>query len=648
MDPTTTDNQASSGNAAALGPLALLGGWHAAVALLAVLAIGVHLVLWWNGFDDSWWGLTLHDWPLIVALVLGGGPLVFELLRDLLRGVFGSDLLAAISIATSWLLEEYLAGVIVVLMLAGGQWLERFAARRAASVLEALASRMPSQVHLIGADGRQQQVAAAQVRVGDLLLVHPHEVCPVDGKVAAGIGEMDESYLSGEPFLVPKSPGSKVLSGSINGGSLLKIQATSAAEDSRYAQIMQVMQASAQRRPRMRRLADQLGAWYTPLALSVAIAAWLISGEAIRFLAVLVVATPCPLLIGIPITIIGSISLAARRGIIIKNPAILERLDSLTTAIFDKTGTLTYGRPLLVEQVPLPEGCFDSQPLLGWSASLQRYSKHPLGQALLRAAEKEYLPLSQPTAVREEPGHGIQGEVDGHQLWITSREQLMRQHPEQAQRLPPTAGGLECVLVVDAVPERLYRFRDTPRRRGRQFISHLRANHRIGRAMIVSGDRLEEVQYLAELMDIEEIHAQQSPEQKVEIVRREVERGTTLFVGDGINDAPALATASIGVAFGSAEHIASQAADAVVLDSSLERLDELLHIGRRMRRIALQSAVGGMLLSIGGMGIAAAGYLPPVAGAVFQEVIDVLAVLNALRAAQPPSPLSDLEPAAGE
>jgi len=270
-----------------------------------------------------------------------------DLVYKLVTFQFGSDLLAGLSIVTAIFLEEYLAGSLVVLMLSGGETLENYAIRTASRMLEVLAKRAPTTAHRKKSDVIED-ISVDKIVIEDTILIFPHEICPVDGEVIAGNGVMDESYLTGEPFLISKAPGSGVLSGSINGDASLTIKATKLAQDSRYAKIMQVMSESEQKRPRMRRLADQLGAWYTPLAIIIAILAWLISGNAVRFLAVLVIATPCPLLIAIPVAIIGSISLCARRGILIKNPIVLEQIDQCQTMIFDKTGTLTYGKPPLL------------------------------------------------------------------------------------------------------------------------------------------------------------------------------------------------------------------------------------------------------------------------------------------------------------
>jgi heavy metal translocating P-type ATPase len=612
---------------------------QAIIAALALFAIGLHLSLRWRvGEGVRLRGFSIDQLPLFAALLLGGVPLVFGLLTKLLRREFGSDLLAGISIVVSVILGEYLAGSLVVLMLSGGEALEGYAVRSASSLLEALARRMPSQAHR-RENGRVADVPLEGVGVGDTLVVFPHEICPVDGTVLDGHGVMDESYLTGEPYQISKTPGSTVLSGAINGETALTIRASHLAVDSRYAKIMAVMRASQQRRPRLRRLGDQLGAFYTPLALAIASFAWLVSGQPVRFLAVLVVATPCPLLIAIPVAIIGAISLSARRGIVIKDPAVLEKITLCRTAIFDKTGTLTIGQPKLTEVLPA-RGRARGE-VLTLVASLERYSRHPLAGAILEAAEDEHLKLDEASAVSERPGEGLRGTVAGRIVQITSRGKLAVSRPSLPEELPPLAGGMECVVLIDGQYAAAFRFRDQPRTEGASFVRHLQPRHHFDRVMIVSGDRESEVSYLADRVGITDIHASQTPEQKLEIVRREVRQANTVFVGDGVNDAPALTAATVGIAFGQQSDITSEAAGAVLLETSLQKVDELLHISARLRSIALQSAVGGMAASVVGMVVAAAGYLPPVAGAILQEVIDVLAVANALRVAFPPRRLTD-------
>lgn len=604
------------------------------IAALAILAIVIHLILRYGfGIEGP-----PAQYPLYGALLLGGLPLVIDLLGNVWRREFGSDLLAGMSIIVAVLLGEYLAGTFVVLMLSGGETIEAYAVRRASSVLQALANRMPATAHRKN-DLTVDDIELVDVRIGDELLVFPHEICPVDGTVIQGHGVMDESYLTGEPYMMSKTPGSQVLSGAVNGDTALTIRADKLAIDSRYAKIMEVMKESEQQRPRIRRLGDQLGAIYTPVAVAIALMAWLISGEAIRFLAVLVVATPCPLLIAIPVAIIGAISLSARYGIIVKNPAVLEKLDTCRTVIFDKTGTLTYGKPNLTKQMALDPS--RQSEILQLVASVERYSKHPLAAAILDAARNERLNVLPVSAISEKPGEGLQGVVDGHQVEVTSRKLMAKKLPGEMSKLSQLDGGLECLILVDNQYVATYLFRDEVRTDGTTFIQHLKPKHLFKKIMLVSGDRESEVRYLADLVGIKDVYFSQSPEQKVELVREQTESENSIFVGDGINDAPALMAATVGLAFGQNSDVTSEAADAVIMDTSLKKVDEFMHISRRMRRIALQSAVGGMLASIIGMLIAAAGYLPPVAGAISQEVIDVIAVLNALRAAFPPKQLSD-------
>jgi heavy metal translocating P-type ATPase len=430
-----------------------------------------------------------------------------------------------------------------------------------------------------------------------------------------------------------------VLSGAINGHTALTIQAEALPVDSRYAKIMRVMQETEQKRPRLRRLGDKLGAWYTPLAVGVAGAAWAATGEPMRFLAVVVIATPCPLLISIPVAVIGAISLAARHGIIIKNPAVLEQISTCRTLIFDKTGTLTYGKPALTEVIPAPG--FSSEEALRAAASLEQYSKHPLAGAIVVAAQGAKLALEAVSHVSEWPGEGLEGTVAGRAVRITGRSKV----GEGKLALPPPASGLECLVFVDGRHAATFRFHDAPRTESRSFVDHLKPRHEVQKVMLVSGDRESEVRYLAEEVGISEVHASQAPEQKVAIVEQETGRGRTLFVGDGINDAPALLAATVGVAFGPNSDITSEAADAVIMTTSLAKVDELFHISDRMRSIALQSALGGMGLSLLGMIAAAAGYLPALHGAIAQEIIDLAAVLNAVRVALPTAAMSDFEAA---
>lgn len=566
--------------------------------------------------------------PLLAAITVGSVPLLWEILGKLRRGDLGADILAALALITALALQEYLVAVLIILMLTGGQALEEYALGRASSVLAALAARMPNIAHR-KVDGHTEDIALSDIRVGDAIVIFPHETCPVDGVIIEGHGGMDESYLTGEPYRVSKAVGASVLSGAINGDALLVVRAEKLPEDSRYTAIMKVMREAESTRPRLRRLGDQLGAVFAPLALAVAGGAWLVTGEVSRFLAVLVVATPCPLLIAVPITIISAISLAARRGIIIRDPTVLERLPTCRTAIFDKTGTLTLGEPQLTEI--LPAAGREKETILNYAAGLERYSRHPLAGAILQAAKQARLLPPFATHITEKPGQGLVGQVGGKEVVITSRNKVLASHPEWSGLLPPLVAGLECVVLVDGAYAATLRFRDTPRAEGESFISHLGPSHQFMRVMLLSGDRESEVTYLARQLGIKEVFAGQTPEQKLDIVRDETTKAPTLFMGDGINDAPALTAATVGLAFGQASAVTSEAAGAVILENTLAKVDELLHLSQDMRKVALQSALGGMGLSLLGMGFAAAGHLSPVAGALLQEMIDAVAIGWALR-----------------
>jgi heavy metal translocating P-type ATPase len=570
--------------------------------------------------------LPWSEIPSLVVIVGGGGTLVYRLLRRLGSGEFGADWLAGIAIVSSLFLQEYLAGALVVLMLSGGEAVEEYAMGRASSVLDALAKRMPSIAHR--RDGATMaDIKATEVRIGDLLVVLPHELCPVDGEVTDGHSSMDESFLTGEPYRLAKTPGCKVISGAINGEGVITIRAEKEAQNSRYLQIMAVMDSSKQRRPRIRRIGDILGALYTPVAVSIAVGAWIVTGDPLRFLSVLVVATPCPLLIGIPVAIIGAVSWCARNGIVVKDPAALERAQTCTTLITDKTGTLTLGEAVLSSV--WTHGTDDLE-VLRLAATVERYSKHPLAQSIIEAATERKIVLGEASEVQEVPGQGLVGMVQNSKVTITGRKGLSA---DLASQLPTAELGLECIVLVNDQLAAVLRFRDEPRSNSKHFVEHLGPSHSFNEVILLSGDREEEVRDVANQLGIKKIFFSKTPEQKVEIVRQETVKARTMYLGDGINDAPALLAATVGVAFGPRSDITSEAAGVVVMEPSLRKVDQFLHISRHMRAVLLQSAVGGMAFSIVGMGFAAYGVLNPVWGAILQQVIDLLAVLNALRVA---------------
>lgn len=604
---------------------------HAAVAVVILAG----MIAAWVA-PHVWGGSHLRSIILLCAVILTGIPLSIELVWQMVRGNFSVDILAFLSIVSAIALRQYWVAAIVILMLSGGKALEEYSTRRASSVLRALARRMPQIAHRIASEDRLEDVSIDAVAVGDKLAIYPHELCPVDGVVIDGLGTMDESYLTGEPFLIAKAPGATVLSGSINGDAALRIQATNVASESRYAKIVEVLHASEENRPRIRRLGDRLGTWYAPGAIAIAALSWWLSGDPVRFLAVLVIATPCPLLLAIPVAIIGAVSVAARRGIVVKDPSILEKLDSCKTLIVDKTGTLTYGKPSLRDVVAA--GRWTRRQLIQLAASLEKFSKHPLSSAILQAAEDERIPLINPRDVSESPGHGLMGDIDGLRITLTGRGKIPASMQDQLADVEP---GLECVMLINNQLAGLMRFHDQPRGESKPFLSHVESHHGIEQTVLLSGDRQAEVSFFAAGMGIEHVHGGKSPEEKVAIVRELTSRRKTLYLGDGINDAPAMMNATVGIALGVNSDITSEAAGAVILQSSLASVDELIHIGQRMRRIAMTSAIGGMLLSVIGMGAGALGFLAPIEGAILQEVIDLLSILNSLRMILPAKQIGD-------
>ena len=445
---------------------------------------------------------------LLTTIVVASVPVCLEFLAQLRSRSVGVDILAFISIATAVWLGHYWVAAIVILMFSGGRALEDFATRRASSVLRALARRMPQIAHKqIELEGTRD-IPVEQIAPGDLLVVYPHELCPVDGVVVRGIGSMNESYLTGEPFEIEKAPGAAVLSGAINGNGGLTIKATRAARESRYARIVEVLHASEKNRPHMRRLGDRLGMWYAPISIAVAAAVWMLSGDSDRFLSILVIATPCPLLLAIPIAITSAISVSARQGIVIKDPSVLEKIGSCSTLVVDKTGTLTCGTPSLTDVV-----CLNShlrREVVQLAATLEKFSKHPLAGAVLRAASEEQIPLLLPENVREEPGRGLSGTISGHTVTLTSRAKLQ---DDVRQTIGDIGQGMECIVLIDGSAAAVLRFRDQPRAESQPFLRHVRSHHGFSRTVLLSGDRPSEVQYFAQQVGISEIHGGKSPEE---------------------------------------------------------------------------------------------------------------------------------------
>ncbi|MFI8536499.1 heavy metal translocating P-type ATPase [Streptomyces aquilus] len=568
-------------------------------------------------------------WALgtVVAVV----PAVGWVLASLRRRQTGVDLIAVLALGGTLAVGEYLAGALIALMLATGRTLEAAARQRASRDLRALLEHAPRTARRrTGTDVRM--VALDEVVVGDLLVVGPGEVVPVDGRVVGAAAELDESMLTGEPLTVHRPPGEPVRSGVVNAGGAFELRATATAQDSTYAEIVRLARHAGAESAPVVRLADRYAAWFLPLALAVAALAWLVSGSAVRAVAVLVVATPCPLLLAAPVAVVSGLSRASRLGVVVRDGGALENLGRARTLLLDKTGTLTVGRPRVLDVVAAP-GWQPSQ-VLRLAASLDQYSPHVLARAVVNAARERGLRLSVPADVSEEPGRGAVGTVAGRRMAV-GRLDGRADKPGWARAADNRAlldGATVVWLTVDSRPVGAVLLRDPLRPDAPRTLRRLRAAG-IGRLVMLTGDRAEPAREVGAVLGLDDVRAGLSPAGKVDVVRTERRRAVTVMVGDGANDAPALAAADIGVAMGAFGSTASsEAADIVLTTDRVDRLADAVAIAVRSRRIAVQSALGGMLLSLAAMAAAAAGLLTPAVGALLQEGIDAAVILNALRA----------------
>jgi heavy metal translocating P-type ATPase len=591
-------------------------------------------------------------WTWRATTLVGMVPALVHLAVGVRHRRPGVDVVAVLAMAGALALGEALAGAVLAMMLATGNGLDAFAAARAQRELHALLSRAPRTAHRRGG-GVLHDCAIEEVQPDDVLLVRPGEVVPVDGVVVSDAAVVDESALTGEAVPVSRVRGERVSSGSVNAGAPFDLRATATAEQSTYAGIVRlVAQAQAVRAP-MTRLADRWALGFVPLTLSVAGIAWLVSGDAVRALAVLVVATPCPLLLGVPVALISGMSRAARRGMVIKGGATLEALARARVVLLDKTGTLTAGRSRLVE-VQAPSG-LGRDEVLRLAASLDQVSAHVLAAAVVRAARDRNLALANPSEVAETPGQGVRGMVDGRAVAVGRAAWVVADMPawlHRVRRRTALEGLTGVAVAVDGTVVGLLVLADQVRGDAPRAV---RMFHGLGvhRVVMVTGDHPEVATVIGEAVGVDAVLAERSPSDKVDAVlaerRGSAPGGTVVMVGDGINDAPALAAADVGVALAARGATASsEAADVVILPDRLDRVVECLAIARRTRRIALQSVLGGMGLSLLAMGIAAAGLLAPAPGAVLQEVIDALAIAAALRALGGRSPLPTPSPQAVE
>lgn len=601
--------------------------------LVTVLFALVGGTLLLAGFDATW---ARRTW--LAGLLVTGAPVVWRTMRSAARGHFATDIVATLAIVSAALLQQPLAGLIVVLMQTGGEALERYAEGRASRAVRQLEDDAPRLAHRIDGE-RVLDVPATQVRVGDVILVRPGELIPCDGVVVVGSSHLDTSRLTGEPLPVQVHPGSALMSGSANVDGALRIRATARAADSQYARIVELVRSAAASKSPLQRLADRYAVWFTPITLLVCVVAWAASGDASRALAVLVVATPCPLILATPVAIIGGINRAASQQIIMRNGGALERLSDVRVAVFDKTGTLTIGHPGVSRVVAAPP--FTMAEVLRLAGALEQHSGHALARSVVDAAERLSGPLPFPHAVVEHAGQGISGVVAERHVAIGSSAYIAERLDEPATRGDGNSaspnGVLHAVVAIDRRMAGIVEFADRVRPEAVEALRSLKALG-VRRILLLSGDRDANTNEVARAVGIETAVGDLLPADKLDRVARLSEQeGPVMMVGDGSNDAPAVTRAAVGVALaGHGGGVTAEAADVLILNDDLRRLSEAITISRRTMRIARQSIWVGLSLSGVAMLFASVGFVAPVAGALLQEAIDVAVIVNALRASATP------------
>lgn len=573
-----------------------------------------------NAAEVTWLAAT------VVALV----PAAIWVLRDLRRGRYGADLLALIALVGAAAVGEYFAGALIALMVATGRVLDAYAGRRAGRDLSALLQRAPAQAHRRRRD-RIETVAATEIGRGDTVVVLSGETVPVDGTLTTA-GVFDESALTGESIPMVHRAGAQVRSGVVNAGATADIRAGATVENSTYAGIVALAEQAAAETAPVARLADRVAVWFLPLALVVAGAAWVLARDPVRAVAVVVTATPCPLLLAVPVAITAGMSRMARAGVVVKNGAALEILGRTRSLAMDKTGTVTVGRPEVIDILTAPD--IDADQALCRAAAVEQFSPHVLARAVTRAAELHGLAPATAERVSEEPGQGATGTVDGHRVRVGRLPAHTEPAPWAEAVLRRARLDLAGVIWVsiDGVPVAALLVRDRLRDDAARTMRRLRAAG-LSRLLLLTGDRVDNATEVARMLGLTEVLADADPADKIAAIRAERHHGVTTMVGDGVNDAPALAAADIGIALGSRGSTAAvQAADAVIVDDRIDRLADAVDIAQRARRLAVQSAVAGMTLSLLAMIAAAFGLLEPAAGALVQEGIDVAVIMNAMRA----------------
>jgi heavy metal translocating P-type ATPase len=570
-----------------------------------------------------------------VGLVLTGAAVIWRTIWGALRGRFASDVVATLAIVAAVLLGQPLVGLVIVLMQTGGEALERYAEGRASDAVRALEAAAPRIAHRLR-DDRIDDVTVDDIAPEDVLLVRPGELVPCDATVIDGTAHVDVSMLTGEPLPISAAKGTRLLSGSANLDGALTIRATAAASESQYARIVALVRSAQASKAPLQRIADRYAVWFTPVTLVVCAVAYLVSGDWLRVLAVLAVATPCPLILATPVAVIGGINRAARRHVIIRHGTALERLGTATVAVFDKTGTITLGQPRVSRVIAA--NCRPPNELLRLAGAVERTSGHLLARTLVESAEATGVTLPAARDVVEVPGRGVAGIVEGHRVVVGARSFVLERTPGAASALAnvePKDAGLRAYVAVDDAMAGIVEYADALRPGVSDVFRDL-TTLGVRRIMLLSGDHVENVRTIGRAAGIVEVQGDLLPEGKVAVVRDLVQHGeSVLMVGDGTNDAPALSAATVGVALaGHGGGITAEAADVVILIDELSRVVEAMQVSRRTMRIARQSIGVGLGLSAVGMIAAAIGLLAPTPGALVQEAIDLAVIVNALRASR--------------
>lgn len=576
-------------------------------------------------------GWTVWRWGLAFI----GSILVGRTIMGMFAGRFAADIIAAFSIVGAFALGQPFAGLVIVVMQTGGEALERLAAGRASRAVRDLEAAAPRTAHLLDGD-TATDVSVDIIKIGDRLLVRPGEMIPCDSVVIDGRSHIDTATLTGEPIPQVASAGTSLLSGSLNLDGPLTVRAIAVAAESQYSRIVELVRTAQESKAPIQRLADRYAIWFTPFTVIACLVTWLVTKDPVRLLAVLVVATPCPLILAVPVAMIAGLNRAARRHLVIRNGGALESLSRVTVAVFDKTGTLTIGKPRVVDTVTAPG--FESATMLQLAAAVEHGSGHLLARPLVDAAVHAKLDTLTATDMVETPGAGITGRVGKTQVTVGSLSYIGLKHPDAEEALTALAGnkpGLRAFVAIDGQAAGYVEYADVVRPGMRAFVDRL---HGLGirRVLLLSGDATANTLAIGTAVGIDEAYGDLLPSDKVSTVQSLMRTGEpTMMVGDGTNDAPALSAATVGVALSAGgSGISAEAADVVILGDDPVRVAEGIEIGRRTMRIARQSIWGGLGLSAIGMGFAAAGLLPPAAGAMAQEVIDVAVIVNALRAAK--------------